>query len=57
MADAEPSKRLARDQCVAKAKESRDMARSSANAEYRTMLEQMAASWDRMAASFKDRND
>jgi hypothetical protein len=34
MAVAEPSKRLTRDQCLAKAKECRDMARSDANAEY-----------------------
>ena len=54
MAEAEPSKRLTRDQCLAKANECRQLARVSANAEHRTMLEHMAATWERIAATFND---
>ena len=49
MAGAEPSKRLTSDQCLAKAKECRDMALSTANASHRTMLEHMAETRVRMA--------
>jgi hypothetical protein len=55
MADAEPSKRLSRDECLAKAQECRDMARSNQNATHRVMLEQMAEAWKRMASPDPDR--
>jgi hypothetical protein len=50
MAEAEPSKRLSRDECLTKAQECRDMARSNQNPTHRTMLEQMAEAWERMAS-------
>jgi hypothetical protein len=53
MADAEPSKRFTHDQCLAKAKECRDMARHTANEGHRTMLEHMAETWTRIAADIK----
>jgi hypothetical protein len=52
MAEAEPSKCLSRDQYLAKAGECRELARSSAKAEHRTMLEEMAQAWERIAASW-----
>lgn len=49
MANAEPSKRLTRDQCLAKAKECREMAHLHANSAHRIMLEHMAETWERIA--------
>ena len=50
MAEAEPSKRLSRDECLTKAQECREMARSNQNPNHRTMLEKMAEAWEKMAA-------
>ena len=55
MAEAEPSKRLSRDECHTKARECREMARTSQNPTHRAMLEQMAEAWERMASSDPDR--
>ena len=49
MAGAEPSKRLTRDQCLAKAEECRELSRVASNLEHRTMLTHMAETWQRMA--------
>jgi hypothetical protein len=56
MASADPSKRLTNNQCLAKAKECREMARSSANASHRTMLEHMAETWERIAGEVTHTN-
>jgi len=50
MAEAEPSKRLSRAECLTKAQECREMARSNQNPNHRTMLEKMAEAWEKMAA-------
>jgi len=50
MAEAEPSKCLSRAECLTKAKECREMARSNQNPNHRTMLEKMAEAWEKMAA-------
>jgi hypothetical protein len=50
MAEAEPNKRLSRAECLTKAQECREMARSNQNPTHRTMLEQMAEAWEQMAA-------
>jgi hypothetical protein len=55
MAEASSGTRLTCEQCEAKAKECRDLARRTPKAEYRTMLEQMAQTWDRVVSTFTDR--
>ena len=51
MADADPVKRLTRNECLAKAKECRELARFSRVQEHRIMLEHMAQTWERIAGS------
>jgi hypothetical protein len=54
MSETASKKRLTREQCEDKAKECRDLARRSSKAEHRSMLEQMAKTWDRVVSSFSD---
>lgn len=55
MAEAEPSKRLSRDECLTKAQECRALARANRDPTQRAMLEEMAKAWEQMAASDGDR--
>ncbi len=45
------SKRISRKECAAKAAEARGLAQHVSNSEQRVMLEHIADTWDRIAAS------
>ena len=49
-----PTERLNAEECARKAEQYRHMARSSRRPEERSLLEQIAESWERLAKSYSD---
>jgi len=45
--------RLSKEQCLAKAKECRDLARAATQTQHRVMLDHIAETWERLAETAK----
>jgi hypothetical protein len=50
---AEVPHQLSKEQCLAKAKECRDLARAAAKKQHRVMLDHIAETWERLAEAAK----